>query len=104
MALNLRAMTIFNGPDPPLPSLVDDGLEDLVAQLPSSDTFSDSEGAPTPSLRVLDAGTEAIIRRKRAEREMWLDEAYMNFVQGMIDAGASRCLLYEPHTHFSTYS
>jgi len=74
-------MTIFNGPDPPLPSLVDDDLEDLEAQLPpaSSDTFS--EGAPTPSLRVLDAGTEAIIRRKRAEREMWLDEAYMNFVQ-----------------------
>ena len=99
MALNLRAMTIFNGPDPPLPSLVDDGLEDLVAQLPSSDTFS--EGAPTPSLRVLDAGTEASIRRKRAEREMWLDEAYTNFVQGMIDAGASLSSLYMNHKRIS---
>ena len=84
MALHLRAMTIFNGPDPTLPSLVDDDLEDLEAQLLSS-----SEGAPTPGLRVLDAGTEARVRKKRAEREMWLDEAYMNFVQGMIDAGAT---------------
>ena len=82
-------MTILKGPDPPLPSLVDDDLEDLEAQPLSSDTCS--EGAPTPSLRVLDAATEASIRRKRAEREMWLDEAYMNFVQGMINAGASYC-------------
>ena len=102
MALHLRSMTILKGPDPSLPSLVDDDLEELEAQHLSSDTCSAS--APTPSLRVFDAGTEASIRRKRAEREMWLDEAYTNFVQGMIDAGASRCLLYEPHTHFSTYS
>jgi len=79
MALHLRSMTILKGPDPPLPSLVDDDLEELEAQHLSSDTCSAS--APTPSLRVLDAGTEASIRRKRAEREMWLDEAYMNFVQ-----------------------
>ena len=86
MDLHLRAMTIFKGPDPPLPSLVDDDLEELEAQHLSSDTCSASAPAPTPSLRVLDAGTEASIRRKRAEREVWLDEAYMNFVQGMIGA------------------
>ena len=101
MALHLRSMTILKGPDPPLPSLVDDDLEELEAQHLSSDTCSAS--APTPSLRVLDAGTEASIRRKRAEREMWLDEAYTNFVQGMIDAGASLSSLYMNHKRISLH-
>ena len=83
MDLHLKAMTVFNGPNPPLPSLVDDDFEDLESQ-----QLSSSEGAPTPSLRVLDAGTEASIRRKRAEREMWLDEACRNFVHGVIDAAS----------------
>jgi len=87
MAAHLGAMAIFKEPNPPSPSIATDDFvefEDLMmAQPPLS-------CEDVPNLPVFDAGTEAKLRRKRAEREKWLDEAYTNFVQGGLDADCDR--------------
>ena len=70
MAAHLGAMAIFKEPNPPSPSIATDDFvefEDLmIAQPPLS-------CEDVPNLPVFDAGTEAKLRRKRAEREKWLD-------------------------------
>ena len=89
MAAHLGAMATFKEPNPPSPSIaIDDFVkfEDLEAKPRCS------EDVPNPTARVFDARTEAELRRKRAERETWLDEAYLNFVHGGRDAGTGRCL------------
>ena len=81
MARHLGAISIFKEPILPSPSLAADDFvesEALVAQPLSSEDVP----IPNPNLRIFDARTEAKLRRKRAEREKWLDETYMNFVHG----------------------
>ena len=95
--LGLGATAIFKEPILPSPSLAADDFvefEDLEAQPRSS------EDVPIPNLRIFDARTEAKLRRKRAEREKWLDETYMNFVHGGLDVDAGTCLvLYQNPKH-----
>ena len=105
MARHLGATAIFKEPILPSPSLAADDFvefEDLEAQPRSSEDV--------PNLRIFDARTEAKLRRKRAEREKWLDETYMNFVHGGLDVDAGTCLvlcqniLVESHTRISPFS
>merc|ERR1712038_1493229 len=85
-AANLGNFERFKKPNPPSPSiassedLVDLRRKDLMAKPLSAEDVRHH--------RVFDAKTEAELRRKRAEREMWLDEACRNFVHGVVDAAS----------------
>ena len=85
-AANLGNFERFKKPNPPTPSiassedLVDLRRKDLMAKPLSAEDVRHH--------RVFDAKTEAELRRKRAEREMWLDEACRNFVHGVVDAAS----------------
>merc|ERR1712038_1651505 len=85
-AANLGNFERFKKPNPPTPSIA--SSEDLV-DLRRKDLMAKPLSAEdVRHYRVFDAKTEAELRRKRAEREMWLDEACRNFVHGVVE-GAS---------------
>ena len=86
-AANLGNFERFKKPSPPAtPSIAtSDDLVDLrrkyLMEKPLSAKDIRHHG-------VFDAKTETELRRKRAEREMWLDEACRNFVHSVIDAAS----------------
>ena len=86
MAAHLGAMAIFKEASPSSPSLAADDFVE-IENLEAQPLSPESVNLPIPSLRVFDNGTEARLRGIRAEREKWLEETCMNFVQCGLDAG-----------------